>query len=343
MKQKFDPRRPTYLMSPTPHCWRADGTEYGVVANNFRGGTNPREAGYEWLGAADQLSSKANLAIMPCGRKPQTTFDKLYTADAGAWSDKLKAFVLSNHSAPHRHDESEYVGHFLQKKLRLKVAGSTKSKWEGSSCMRHSPQKTFAILGYGVRAEEASCDEIIDLFGLDPHAVVRIKMKEPHIHLDTLLASLSTRDPLVVVCRSAFAEADGSGWDPDVAYEQLLEFVSAETTSDRGQTQLHCVSSKDGYGYATNIREDPDGHVYAPNGLSIYYSKVLKEYGYKVHPLNLPRLFWDGGGAAACLTNDLSGAVASGWRPPEQYLYWNVRKQIKQEIDSYPEKQICWN
>lgn len=337
MKQKLDPRRPTYLMSPPPRCWRAAGNAYSQIANNFRGGTNPRQAGEEWLCAADQLDTKANIVVMPCGKKPQMTFDKVFTADAGAYFKKVGAFLLSNHQAEHRAGESEYVGRFLSKKLRLRVIGPTQDKWEGSSCMRLSPLKTFAVLGYGVRAARKSCVEVAKLLDIPRRRVLRIQMREPHIHLDTLFASLRSRVPLVVVCRTAFAQPDDNGWDPDAAYKRLMEL-----TDDEG-SKLECVSSKDGEGYATNLREDPDGQVFAPNGLTAFYAKVLKDYGYKVHPLNLPRLFWDGGGAAACLTNDLTGAVEDGWVPPEQYLYGNVRKQIVEEVKTYPEKQIPWD
>ena len=167
--------------------------------------------------------------------------------------------------------------------------------------------------------------------------VLPIKIKSEHIHLDTILACLSSQNPLVVVCRAAFAPADNEEWHPDRAYERLLELTEKEDSA------LECVSSKDGFGYATNLREDPDGHVYAPNGLSTFYSKVLRKHGYKVHPLDLPRLFGDGGGAAACLTLPLQDAVQDGWKPPEQYLFENVRRQIEEEIREYPEKQLPWN
>lgn len=351
MKMRFDPEKPTYLMSPPPHCWRAAGNAYSDAANAFRGGTNPREAGDEWLKVANQLATKANIIVMPVGRRPQLTFDKCFTADAGAYFKKLKGFVLANHAAEHRMQESDYVGGFLEKKLRLKVIGRTKNKWEGSSCFRVSPQRTFAVLGYGGgRASRESCEEIAEYLDVPKRRILRIKMEdEPgrilHIHLDTMLATLSSKQPLVLVCRAAFADA-GRGWDPDRAYGRLTDLVESEVTmrgDEEVRTQLHCVSSKDGIGYATNLREDPDGHVYVPNGLTEFYTKVLKKYGYKVHPFNVKRLFWDGGGAAACLTNDLTAAVEDGWVPPAQYLYPNVRQQLEGEINNYPDKQLCWN
>lgn len=329
-------------MSDLPHCWRAEGNPYAEAANLLRGGTDPWEAANEWKKTACDLNAVYNVVVMPSGRNPQTTFDKVYMADVGWYSRKAKAFLLANPAAAHRVAEPDYVKRFFEKKLRLKVVGPTKNKWEGSSCLRFSPLRTFAVLGYGVRATRESCDEIAQYIDLPASKILRIKGKNPHIHLDTLFASLSSRQPLVVVCKSAFADADGD-WNPDEAYERLLALIDDDKSPDgRKKTCLECVSSKDGVGYATNLREDPDGHVYVPNGLTEFYSKVLRQYNYRVHRLNLPRILVDGGGAAACLTNDLTEAVKDGWKPPKQYLFENVRNKLEERIERYPRKQLCW-
>ena len=332
---KTSDKRPTCLMSPPPYCWHPGGGGTGndnAARASLRGGTNPKEAGLEWLAAANDISRTWRIIVMPPGKRPQRSFDKVFAADIGRYF-KGTGFLVSNMRAPDRMGESAYVKWFFSKKLRMKMIGQARSFWEGSSCVRTSPKRTFAVVGYGVRADRGSCDEISRLLKFPPDRILRIQLKKPHIHLDTGLARLSSCDPLIVVCRAAFADADET-WDPDETFTRLYELTREEGSA------FENVCQSDGVNYATNLREEPNGQVYVPNGLTAFYAKVLGKYGYKVHPLNMPRLFEDGGGAAACLTLPLQEAVEDGWEPPEQYLYENVRAKIQGQVELYPTHQV---
>lgn len=322
-------RMHTYLMSPPSRYWRAEGNAYAAEAKALRGGSNPRSALQEWITVADTLTAfGAEVVVMPPG--PADTFDLVYTADIGRWFHD--GFVMSNMTAPHRQSETDYVEEFIRQKLGLPIRGRASSKWEGSSCIRVLPHRTAALVGYGVRADRDSCDEIAELIGLPAFP---IQMKEPHIHLDTLLACLETREPIVLACRAAFADADHHGWDPQKTWQRLLKLCRED------HSEIIVVNERDGIGYGTNVRETACGRVIAPTGLSEWYWKHLtEEHGYRRHTIPLPCLFEDGGGAAACLTNDLTEAVADGWEAPPDCLYDVLREEIVDTLGSYPTHEI---
>lgn len=242
---------------------------------------------------------------------------------------------MSNMTAPHRQSETEYTREFLSRELRLPIYGQAVSKWEGSSCIRVLPNRTAAITGYGVRADRDSCDEVRELIGI---TTLSIQMKEPHIHLDTLLACLVMREPVVLACRAAFAEADDHGWDPDNTWDDLLDLCI------RDKSVRITVNERDGIGYGTNVRETGCGRILAPTGLSEWYWKHLtEECNYLRHTIPLPCLFEDGGGAAACLTNDLTVATTAGWEPPHKWLYSTLREQIVDTLPDYPIRETIGN
>ncbi|OGG73919.1 hypothetical protein A3A40_02135 [Candidatus Kaiserbacteria bacterium RIFCSPLOWO2_01_FULL_54_20] len=319
----------TYLMSPPSRYWRAEGNAYAKAAK-ARGGSNPRAALLEWIKVADLLTRYgAQIVVIPPG--PREVFDMVYVADIGRWFEG--GFFFANFAAEHRKNETNYA-HEIFKQLGLPILGQAEHKWEGSSCVRISPNRTTAFLGYGVRAGRESCQEIAGL--LDANVTpLYIQMKEPHIHLDTLLACLYERETkIVLVCRSAFADKDENGWNPHEAWGLLWEACEAEGT------KVISVSKADGALYATNVRQEPNGRIFAAEGLSKSHIKQLREYDYKVHSLSLPCLFRDGGGASACLTNHISRAVDDGWVPPDRFLYEAWRPKIMRWVDKYPEHEI---
>lgn len=319
----------TYLMSPPSRYWRAEGNDYAEAAKR-KGGSSPRSALLEWIHVADELTRFGDQIVVMMPPEDRDAFDMVYMADVGGYFQG-QGFLLSNMVASHRRKEPGYVRDFLARKLKLPLCGQARSKIEISSSTITLPSGRNAIVGYGVRAERRACDEIAELTGMN---VLPLMMQEPHIHTDTFAKLLLSRKRILIVCRSAFAEADGNGWDPRGAWDEL-----GFMCNDEG-VEIVPISRADGIRYATNVRE-ADGRLFSPDEISMAVRKRLRRYGYAYHLFPLPCLFGDGGGAAACLTNDITDAVeVDGWSPPPTRLYPHLREKIAHWVKDYPVHEI---
>ena len=200
-----------HLMSPPSRFFCAAGDEEGnenAARAKKRGGTSPRGALQEFIMVADtQEKYGTQVVIIPPGGREVS--DLPFTNDLGWWVPG-RGFFLSNPAAKHRRQEPVYAGPILKDELKLPVIGQAMSLFEGASQVTVFSQR-WAIVGYGVRGDKASCKEIEDISGME---VLGLMSQKPFIHSDTYLKLLLSQIPVLVFCPSALAKADASASEP---------------------------------------------------------------------------------------------------------------------------------
>jgi len=310
----------TFLMCPPNKYWRPDGNEYAWGATD----ASPRAALLEWIEVARAYDA-LGIQVVVAPAAPPHAFDAVYTADWGMFVPDY-GFLFSNMAATHRKPEMMFTERFLREELSLPMHGRMEYEWEGSSCVRISPGGTFVMASYGVRCKPKTCHEIAHLLGM-PLVAVKVR-GDDSIHLDTAIAVFD-RQPLVLVCWSGFDQPKGE-WDPTIAWREIKRRCHDEGTA------FEFLRDRDARGYGTNVRTADCATVVAPSGLSEDYWEILTRYDYKRRELDLPNLFLKGGGAGACLSLDLTAAVAAGWIPPDQWLLESRLHAVIQMVPDYP-------
>ena len=326
----------TFLVSPPPPNWRADGGEEGNQrAKNAKTqeGVSPRQALLEWIAFVDYLVYVlgARVIVMPPPPSDFGIFDTCYIRDTFIYVPG-RGCLMSKMRAKHRLEEPAYVANFLSDELELTIYGAMESTCEGDSCYFLLPGGTGLVAGYGSRADQEAAEELGTIFRFDQDHVAALYLEPTNFHLDTAGAPVASRQHAVLMCREALAPRRHK-WNPLDAWAKL------ETMCDRDGSKLVAVHKRDAQQFGTNLR-DVNGQIIAPPGLSDEYWGVLNELGYIRHDeLPLPQLLGKGGGFAGCLSNPLTKAFDGCGLPPK-YTWEAQKPKIYGLVTQYPTRVI---
>ncbi len=323
--------KPTYLVSPPPPNWRADGGEEGnrrAAKAKAQQGVSPRFALIEWINFVDYLvyAMGARVIVMPAPPADAGIFDTCYVRDTFIYVPG-RGCLMSRMKAKHRTAEPKYVEMFLKNELGLNIFGTMDAVCEGDSCYFSLPGGSGIVFGYGSRADQEAAEELGKIFRFQLDHVVALHLEPANFHLDTAGASVASRQPAVLMCRQALA-GRRHGWKPDEGWAKL------QALCDHDGCKLVEVRKKDAQSFGTNFR-DIDGQIIAPPGLSEDYWEDLAALDYQRHEMPLPQLLGKGGGFAGCLSNPLTVAF-NGCGLPPNYIWEAQRPKMYAMVSQYP-------
>ena len=299
--------RPVYLMSPPRLDWALRGKA------NFRSQTaepvNAARARAEWAQLADAIVAGGGEVIV-CPPSPIRNLTGLvYTAEAGEFyrgSDGEPRFLLANMAVQHRHEESDWIGGFME---GLGVRTRTvRAKWEAQGDVLRALHGTRVVHTFGSgkyrRTEARAYEEVAHRIG-GRHIQIAFRA-DPWFHGNTFLnfyegAELAPRlgeeksriPTVTLVCPDALVPGE---------LERLGRFLP--------EAEIVQLTTEESLGYDTNCLQ-VGSTVIGSTSMSDKAEHVFRGLGLDIVKLDLAELFLKGGGAPVCLTNRLWEAGAS--------------------------------